>query len=159
MVVAGFDLFARGDIYLFTKPAGGWIDATETATVSAVDDAPRFGAAVAIAGETLVVGALAANSADKGAVYVLSPVTQKIDDLASVLAGFGLPAGTSQSLKATLDSIKKAAADGDVATACSALNAFINEVKAQQGKKKLTSAQAQQLISAAMAIETILGCV
>jgi hypothetical protein len=44
-----------------------------------------------------------------------------------------------------------------LATACGLLNAFITEVQAQSGKK-ITAAQASQLIAAATQIKAVLGC-
>ena len=46
---------------------------------------------------------------------------------------------------------------GNVAEACGALRAFINEVNAQAGKK-ITSADAAELIEAANELRTLIGC-
>ena len=46
----------------------------------------------------------------------------------------------------------------DKASACSGLTDFINLVKAQTGKKKLTAAQATSLINQATNIRLTLGC-
>jgi hypothetical protein len=48
-----------GSVYLWTKPAGGWINATQTATLTAADRRhyDAFGAGVAIKGKIAVVGA------------------------------------------------------------------------------------------------------
>jgi hypothetical protein len=159
---AAFDSHTQqGTVYLFTKPVGGWIDATETTKVSAFDGVEflGFGGALAMSGEKIVVGTLPTSSAVRGVVYVLSPVAEKVDDLISLISGLGIPSGAGQSFKSKLDAVKKAIAAGDIETACSLLNAFINEVTAQQGKKKLTGAQAAQLISEATEIKTLLGCV
>ena len=55
----GVDDVQHGAVYVFTKPASGWADATETAKLAASDgaDEDRFGAKVALAGNTIVVGA------------------------------------------------------------------------------------------------------
>lgn len=63
-----------GAAYVFTEPAGGWSDATETARLTASDGASgdEFGAAVAIDGDTVAVGAFRApaGGTQRGAVYV-----------------------------------------------------------------------------------------
>ncbi len=48
----------EGAAYVFTKPAGGWTDMTETARFKAASPVrnEKFGAAVAISGDTIVVG-------------------------------------------------------------------------------------------------------
>ena len=61
----------RGSAYVFVKPAGGWIDNLENATLNPSDSsiAAQFGSSVAIHGDTVVVGALG-TSAGRGAAYV-----------------------------------------------------------------------------------------
>ncbi len=66
------DNFAQGSAYVFVKPGGGWattsaFDAKLTASDGAGSD--EFGFAVAISGDTVVVGALGNNSA-QGSAYV-----------------------------------------------------------------------------------------
>lgn len=48
-----------GAVYVFVKPAGGWVSMTQTAKLTASDGEPgdNFGIAVAISGDTIVVGA------------------------------------------------------------------------------------------------------
>ncbi len=66
--------------YVFTKPAGGWGDATQTAALSATEVnglAPQgFGDSVAVSGDTIVVGApssaIVAKKSDVGAAYVFT---------------------------------------------------------------------------------------
>ncbi len=49
----------QGSVYVFTKPAGGWINSTETAKLTASDGVAgdHLGAALAISGNTIVAGA------------------------------------------------------------------------------------------------------
>lgn len=49
----------RGAAYVFTKPGGGWSDATQTAklTYASPADYDRFGYSVDVSGDTIVVGA------------------------------------------------------------------------------------------------------
>ena len=60
-----------GSAYLFTKPATGWDNATETAKLTASDGAAGdyFGHSVAVSGDTVAVGAYEHDNG-KGAVYV-----------------------------------------------------------------------------------------
>ena len=55
----GVDDVQHGAVYVFTKPASGWAHVIETAKLTASDgaDEDRFGAKVALAGNTIVVGA------------------------------------------------------------------------------------------------------
>jgi hypothetical protein len=64
-------LFDRGSAYVFVKPAAGWIDQTENATLNPSDPffGPQFGSSVAIDGDTIVVGAWRTSS-ERGAAYV-----------------------------------------------------------------------------------------
>ena len=70
---------------------------------------------------------------------------------------FGLPKGLQTSLHAKLQHALEAINADDKATACSDLAAFINEVRAQSGKK-LSVSQANQLIAAVQQARTAMGC-
>jgi uncharacterized protein (DUF2345 family) len=63
-----------GAAYVFTKPASGWTNITQTATLTASDAASfdRLGQAVAISGDTVVAGAPYAmgRAANDGAAYI-----------------------------------------------------------------------------------------
>ena len=65
-----------GSAYVFTKPANGWTDATETAKLTASDgaDYDHFGISVAVDGDTLVVGAFGDEDVytTRGAAYVFT---------------------------------------------------------------------------------------
>jgi hypothetical protein len=89
----------------------------------------------------------------------LEPLTpaQAISDLQAQVAALGLPKGLTTALTGTLQDALDALAADDTAGACDALQAFLNQVNAQTGKK-LTAAQAQELTDAANAIRTQLGC-
>ena len=62
-----------GSAYVFTKPSGGWGDATQTAKLTASDGLlySRFGSSVDVDGDTVMVGA-ATHDLARGAVYVFS---------------------------------------------------------------------------------------
>jgi hypothetical protein len=84
-------------------------------------------------------------------------VVQAIDELRERVASYGLPRGIARSLDAKLEAALNAWQAGDTAGACDSLAAFLNEVRAQAGKK-LTEAQAQQLTAAANDIRAHIGC-
>ena len=70
----------RGKLYVFEKPAGGWANMTETASLTALDFSSRmrFGYSVAIGGDTIVGGAFArsfSGTPDRGAAYVFEKPT------------------------------------------------------------------------------------
>jgi hypothetical protein len=77
-VGAGFDDVSankdQGAVYVFSKPATGWVDATQTAILTASDGAAGDGlSAVAISGDTIVAGASEhkiGTNAEQGAAYV-----------------------------------------------------------------------------------------
>ena len=62
-----------GSVYLFTKPSGGWVDATETVKLTAPDGAAddNFGDSVAAGGGRVILGA-PGDESDTGAAYVFS---------------------------------------------------------------------------------------
>jgi FG-GAP repeat len=61
----------QGAVYVFTKPAGGWSNATQTAKLTASDGQPSdfLGGSVAVSGDTVVTGAPYLGGG-VGAVYV-----------------------------------------------------------------------------------------
>jgi hypothetical protein len=94
-----------------------------------------------------------------GYIDVDGPVSpaEKIADLQLLLASFNLPKGINNALNKKLQHALDALAVGDTAGACDSLQSFLNQVKAQNGKK-LTATQAQQLTDLATEIRTQLGC-
>ncbi len=69
-IVIGAPQFAAA--YVFTKPAGGWVDMTETAILFASDGGDGYGFVVAVSGDTLLVGANGDDvmGENSGSVYV-----------------------------------------------------------------------------------------
>ncbi|MEI7849657.1 MAG: hypothetical protein WCK35_27930 [Chloroflexota bacterium] len=93
---------AQGTVYVFSKPGGGWVTATQTVSLVALDGAAfdRLGASVAISGDTIVAGAYGdtITYANQGSAYV-----------------FVKPGSTWNSLGATISqSAKLVASDGAV---------------------------------------------
>ena len=63
---------ANGAAYIFTRPANGWADGTETATLRGQSNGDRFGRSVAVHGDTVVVGAHEEGANDQGEAYVFT---------------------------------------------------------------------------------------
>jgi hypothetical protein len=78
---------------------------------------------------------------------------EQLADLANAVKGVG--PGTSLADKVA--SIQADLAANDTKDACGTLNAFINEVKAQSGKK-IPAGTAASLIASAQQIEAVIGC-
>ena len=79
---------------------------------------------------------------------------QAITDLRNLVAGMGLPKGVTTALNAKLNAALKGL---DTDSACGPLQAFLNQVNAQAGKK-LSSAQAGELTDSANHIRDQLDC-
>jgi hypothetical protein len=84
-----------GAAYVFTEPASGWANMTQTAKVTASDGVAdnQFGFAVGISGETIVVGAHADNGG-RGAAYVFVEAASGWTDMtetAKLTASDGIP--------------------------------------------------------------------
>ena len=67
---------SSGSVYVFEKPKGGWVDATETVKLNASDAQPHdtFGWSVSLSGDVAVIGARLDDNdvggADSGSAYV-----------------------------------------------------------------------------------------
>jgi hypothetical protein len=77
VVVGDFDpnIEQFGTVAVFVKPAGGWTNMTQTATLTSSDSGTGFGISVAISGDIIVVGAANTSNfngpaATPGAAYV-----------------------------------------------------------------------------------------
>jgi sugar lactone lactonase YvrE len=84
--------------------------------------------------------------------------TGQISDIKVLVTSLALPAGIDTSLQAKLNDAFSAANGGDTASACTALKDFISQVRAQQGKKKISAQDAEELIVEAQRIQAVLGC-
>ena len=87
---------------------------------------------------------------DSVEVTVRSP-DEAIDDLEDLVDSMGLHGGTTNSLTSKLQNAKQSLMNGQANAALNLLQAFINQVNAQRGKK-LTDAQADELIAEAQRI-------
>lgn len=77
--------------------------------------------------------------------------------LKDLVTSYHLQKGISTSLTAKLNAAQSAVSTGDMATACSAVSDFINQVAAQSGKK-ISSPQAARLTELANQIKSVLSC-
>jgi len=91
--------------------------------------------------------------------FLLAPVSAAtvLGDLIDLVVAMDLPHGTETSLLSKLEAAQAALAAGDTATACASLQGFINEARAQSGKK-IPVADAEAVIAAAERIRGMLGC-
>ncbi|MET0603852.1 MAG: hypothetical protein ABW167_17845 [Baekduia sp.] len=103
VVGAPYSHLHRGGVYVFTKPAaGGWVDGTEVARLTASDGAggwpgDSLGYSVAFDGETIVAGAVEATvggHTQQGAVYVFTRPAGGWHD-ATQTAKLTLPSGVA----------------------------------------------------------------
>jgi len=82
---------------------------------------------------------------------------ERISDLDALVRSFNLHHGTANSLTVKLRDALNSLNAGNTALACAKLADFANHTRAQSGKK-LTAAQAAQLIDEANSIRAALGC-
>jgi len=87
-------------------------------------------------------------------IHVNAPAQQMTNETSYITAN-GLDQGTS--LGSKLGAAQVSFQAGDTTTSCNQLNAFKNEIRAQSGKK-LTTAQAAQLLADADRIKSSMGC-
>ena len=154
-------LGAAGDIYIYVIATNTLFRVTDTFEDDTLSDVT-----VLPTGEVRVVWA--ANDGSFGDYNIhartftvpLGSVVDTIPELIALVESFNLQRGISNSLDAKLDNAQKAldrARAGDTGSACHLMDAFVNEVNAQEGHE-LTDAQADRLRDAAGAIKTALGC-
>jgi probable HAF family extracellular repeat protein len=90
--------------------------------------------------------------------FLLTPVlSEAIASLITSIEGFQLPKGIENSFVVKLEHALASLQAGNTGAACGELQAFVNHAQAQSGKK-LTVAQASQIIAEAQAIRAALGC-
>jgi hypothetical protein len=77
-----------GSVYVFTKPSGGWLNATETAKLTASDgDADdRFGVSVSISGDNIVIGAFYDDD-NAGSAYLFRNCTETNSTISPIACG------------------------------------------------------------------------
>ena len=143
-----------------TSPAGAVVTFTATAT-DAVDASPQV-TCVPPSGSTFAAGNNTVNctasdhSGNSTSASFTIHVRGSRELLNMLIAAVG-DSGPGNSLQAKLRVVSTRLDVNDVSGACSGLDSFINEVRAQSGKK-LSAAQAAGFIDAARGIKTALGC-
>jgi len=149
-----------------TSPAGAIVSYTATATDNSgvsptVTCAPASGSTFPIGTTTVSCTAKdAAGNASIGSftVTVNAPsASAQTSNLIALVRSLNLAGGTSTSLSGKLQNAISSFASGNTTSACNQVNAFINEARAQSGKK-LTASEASQLIADANQILTAQGC-
>ncbi|HTG95433.1 MAG TPA: hypothetical protein VL866_22735 [Pyrinomonadaceae bacterium] len=147
------------DIFVYDLRNGRLFQVTNTPSVTGLDN--EIISDISVCGDTgRIVYLIVRNGGYDVYAFtfqVPSVPANQIDDLMALIGSFNLPPGISNSLKTKLQNALDAIEASDTATACSCLTAFINECRAQSGKK-LTTDQATQLINSANQIKSDLGC-
>jgi len=146
-----------------TSPAGAVVTyeviARDNVAVASVNCSPASGTTFPI-GTTNVTCMASDPSGNRASatfhVSVLSPQIQ-ISNLERSVTTLALSRGTTTSLLTKLNDALAAASAGAVATACASLQDFINETRAQAGKK-IPISDANTLSAAAQRIRAALGC-
>jgi hypothetical protein len=112
---------------------------TYTATLTVSDDAGAAGSATT-------------------SVIVLSPAAA-VSRIANLVASqSGLNKGQMTSLLAKMNAASDSIQRGNTGTACNQLNAFVNEVDADQKAGRISSSDADTMIDAARLTQRSLGC-
>jgi hypothetical protein len=143
------------DIYVFDLSTGVTRQITNTpADQEALSDITVSGTTVRVVWQ--VNGGATSFDVYASEFSVASP-PQLITDLINTIDSFNLQRGIANSLEAKLNAAQASLAAGNTTAACNQIDALINEVQAQSGKK-LTPGQASAIITAAQAIRTALGC-
>jgi hypothetical protein len=87
----------------------------------------------------------------------LPPPPPKIADIVAEITNADIPNGIKRSLLAKLDVAQRKVDAGQLEPACGSLGAYLNEVRAQNGKQ-LESPYAEDLILLATKVRETLGC-
>ena len=85
------------------------------------------------------------------------PPAQQLTELSQTVEAIAIHGGTANSLTKKLQAALEAYNSGDTQGACSKLDSFIQEVRAQSGKKIATT-DADRLIADAQRIKQLIGC-
>ena len=98
------------------------------------------------------------NTASASFTVTVKGATDQLSDIKGLVTSLALSAGIDTSLQVKLNDALSAANGGDTASACTALNDFISQVRAQAGKKRISAKDAEDLIGEAQRIRAVLGC-
>jgi uncharacterized repeat protein (TIGR03803 family) len=142
-----------GAIASFPAPA-----ASDNCTLASVTSSPASGSTFAIGDTTVVCTATdaAGNQASSSFTVHVKGAPEQIADLIVLVKSLHLQPGTASSLIVKLRGAASALRRGSDQAPSGSLEAFMNEVSAQTGKK-LTAEQADGLMASATRIRTVLG--
>jgi hypothetical protein len=97
------------------------------------------------------------NSTAGSFVVTVKGAEEQITDFQGAVTGLGLEEGTEMSFEQKLAAASSALARGERGAACGLLQALIDQVNAQSGKK-ISAVDAAVLIAEAERIRAVLGC-
>ena len=146
-----------------TSPSGAVVSyvvsASDNVAVASLTCSPTSGSGFAIGttGVTCMATDPSGNQARATFRVTVLDAPAQLANLDETVGGLGLPRGIATSLKAKLNAALAAANVGDVVTACTKLQDFINETRAQAGKM-IPMTDAALLVTEAERIRAVLGC-
>src|SRR5438876_1055307 len=146
-----------------TSPSGAVVSyvvsASDNVAVASLTCSPTSGSGFAIGttGVTCMATDPSGNEARATFRVTVLDAPAQLANLDETVGGLGLPRGIATSLKAKLNAALAAANVGDVVTACTKLQDFINETRAQAGKM-IPMTDAALLVTEAERIRAVLGC-
>ena len=140
---------AAGAAVAFTASGDDAEDGTLVATCN-----PPSGATFGIGTTTVTCSVVDSGGLDASATFTVTVLgaAQQAQDLYQMAAVTGPGGSFAAKLAAVLESMSSGSGN-----ACASLQAFINEVRAQSGKK-ISAAQAASFIAAAERIRAVIGC-
>jgi hypothetical protein len=152
--VAQVDGSSQYDVFVYNLANGALYRVTDTPVNEVIND-------ISLCGDGSGSIVYSAPDSDYNiyafAFHIENSETSQISQLIALVRSFNLHAGIENSLIAKLNAAASAINVSDTGSACQSLTDFINQTSAQSGKK-LTAAQAIQLVNAARQIKTALGC-
>src|SRR2546428_921641 len=147
-----------------TSPSGAVVSyvvsASDNVAVASLTCSPTSGSGFAIGtiGVTCIATDPSGNQTSATFRVTVLDAPAQLANLAERVGGLGLlPSGIATSLTAKLNAALAAVNAGDVATACTKLQDFINETRAQAGKM-IPMTDATLLVTEAERIRAVLGC-
>jgi hypothetical protein len=146
-----------------TSPAGAVVSfpappASDNCTLTSITSSPATGSTFATGDTTVVCTATdaAGNHAASSFTVHVKGAPEQISDLVALLKSLHLQSEAASSLIVKLRGASSALRRGNYKAAFGSLEAFVNEVNAQTGKK-LTTDQADELMASAARIRSVVG--
>ncbi len=154
-------LAAHADVFaLATSPAGAIVTyalpgATDDVAVASVSCLPASGSLFPIGNSTVTCTATDThgNVATSSFVVHVAGASEQLESLLAAVANVG----PGNSLASKVESALASIASGNLGAACNKLDALLNEVRAQTGKK-ITPAMAAQITASVNQIRAVIGC-